>query len=83
MIHDAAEILGVGLANLINLLAPDVIVLGGGVMDRFELFAPIFYETLSERVTLIPWRRVRIRRAALGQYAGVIGAAKAALDRIG
>lgn len=82
IVHEAAEYLGIGLANLITLLAPDVIVLGGGVMERFELFAPTLYETIAQRVTLVPARQVRLRRAALGRRAGVIGAAKAALDRL-
>lgn len=78
----AAQYLGVGLANLITILAPDVIVLGGGVMEHYELFFPIIRATIAERVTLVPWRRVKIRPAALGANAGVIGAAKALLDRM-
>lgn len=78
----AAQYLGTGLANLITILAPDVIVLGGGVMEHYELFFPTIRATIAERVTLVPWRRVKIRPAALGANAGVIGAAKALLDRM-
>lgn len=82
VLHQVAEYLGVGMAGLITLLAPEVVVFGGGVMEHFELFAPTLYETIAERVTLIPARRVRLRRAVLGKRAGVVGAGKAVLDKL-
>jgi glucokinase len=81
VIEQAAYYLGVGLANLISLLAPDVIVLGGGVMEHFELFEPTIRDTIAKNVALVPWQQVKITRAALGANAGVIGAAKAFLER--
>lgn len=82
IIRDAAFYLGIGLCNLITLLAPDVIVLGGGVMERFDLFEPTLRETIAQRVTLVPWQQVKLTRAALGANAGVVGAAKGLLERL-
>jgi glucokinase len=82
VVERTAYYLGIGLANLISLLAPDVIVLGGGVMEHFELFQPTIRDTISKNVGLVPWQDVKITRAALGANAGVIGAAKGLLERL-
>lgn len=82
IVEQTAYYLGVGLGNLITILAPDVIVLGGGVMQSFDLFYPVMRATITKNVTLVPSEQVKIVPAALGQNAGVIGAAKALLERI-
>lgn len=82
IVQQTAEYLGVGLANLVTLLAPDVIVMGGGVMEHFELFAPTIRATITQRVTLVPAQQVRLVRAALGKRAGVVGAGKAIMERL-
>ena len=51
-------------------------------MEHFQLFQPTICDTIAKNVSLVPWRQVKIARAALGANAGVIGAAKALLDRI-
>lgn len=82
VVEQTAYYLGVGLGNLITILAPDVIVLGGGVMQHFDLFYPTLRATITKNVTLVPSEQVNIVPAALGQNAGVTGAAKALLERI-
>ncbi len=81
VVEQTAFYLGVGLVNLVNLLAPEVIVLGGGVMHEFELFEPGIRATLAKYVSLVPISEVQTKRAALGSNAGVIGGAKALLER--
>jgi glucokinase len=68
--------LGVGLANLINLYAPDAIVLGGGVMERFDLFIGRIQSEIQVRCSYIPYGQVRLERARLGVDAGLLGAAE-------
>lgn len=75
----AAEATAMALFNLTNLYAPDVIVLGGGVMEAYDLFEPVIRQTLS-RNTMAPVDRIAVRRAELGSDAGVVGAACLALD---
>jgi len=67
--------LGVGLASIVNMLNPEVIVIGGGVIAAGEmLLAPAREEMLGR--ALAPARdTVRIVAAAFGDEAGMIGAA--------
>jgi glucokinase len=90
MIHDAAVqgdaaamqvmrntgvYLGVGLASLMNLLAPERIILGGGVMQGWDVIAPALFDTLRTRGSMVPFDQIEIMRAALGLNAGITGAA--------
>jgi glucokinase len=68
--------LGLGLANLITLFAPEAIVLGGGVMRSAPLFMNRVREVIHENCRLVPTDRVEISLAALGADAGLIGAAE-------
>ncbi len=68
--------LGVGLANLINLYAPQAIALGGGLMERFDLFEPFIRAEIRARCAYLPHDQVRLGRASLGADAGLLGAAE-------
>ncbi len=79
----ACRHLGAALANVVNLLGPDRIVVGGGVAAAGEtLLAPLRAE-VSRRLWLIPGSEVDIVPAVLGSYAGAMGAAVAAADAAG
>lgn len=68
--------LGVGLANLATLFAPDQIALGGGVMRRWELFEPFATEILRHNCGLVPVDQIQISRAQLGDETPLLGAAQ-------
>jgi glucokinase len=71
----AAAALGVGVANLVTVLSPDRVVIGGSVARLGEwLFAPV-RAAVRERCRAIPVEKVAIVPAALGGDAGVVGAA--------
>jgi glucokinase len=70
-----AEMLGIGLANLITLYAPDVIALGGGLMRRANLFMPVIQETIPQRSTLVPPGRTRLALCQFAVDSSLIGAA--------
>lgn len=72
--------LGVALAGLINVLNPEMIVVGGGASAGWKLFLPHVRETISRRAYREPAARARISLAELGDDAGIIGAAKIAFD---
>jgi len=86
VIHDACEYLGIGAANLINILNPQAVILGGGVI---EALGPV----VLPRVRRAAWRhvigpteqRVRILDSGLGDDAGILGSAIAAgeIDKAG
>lgn len=71
---DVEHHLGVSLANYVTVLNPEVLVLGGGVIES----VPELFQTVSRTVpelTTEMARSVRIERAALGDWSGVAGAA--------
>jgi glucokinase len=70
--------LGIGLANLINILNPRMIVIGGGVVNGWDLFAKHALQQVAERAFPLPAARVQIKRAECGDDAGLLGAARLA-----
>jgi glucokinase len=68
--------LGIGLANLINLIDPEIIVIAGGVVNGWDLFADEMYRQVEERAFRTTALQVKIARAECGDNAGLLGAAK-------
>ena len=73
--------LGAALSGLANTFDPDVIVLGGGVMDAGELLLEPARDELRKRA-LPPQNEVAVMAAELGPEAGMIGAATLALEEL-
>jgi len=71
--------LGIGLANLINILNPEMIVIGGGVVNGWDLFEKHMHQQVEERAFPSLAARVKIVRAKCGDDAGLLGAARLAL----
>ena len=71
--------LGIGLASLINILNPEIVVIGGGLSNGWALFEKHMKQQVIERAFPIPARRVKIVRAQCGDDAGLLGAARLAL----
>lgn len=83
IIAEAMEYLGLGVANLINLFDPELVVIGGGLTNIGErLFEPV-RRVVAERAYVAKAHPVRIVPAALGDDVGVLGAAAVALTQIG
>jgi glucokinase len=74
--------LGVALADLVNVLNPDVIVIGGGASAGWDLFVPHVREQIHKRAFREPAERVKIVRARLGDDAGILGAASVAFESL-
>ena len=74
--------LGVGMANVVNALNPEAVVIGGGVSAAFDLFAPRAREEMMRRAFPVPAKRCRIVKAECGDDAGLLGAAWLASARI-
>ena len=75
VISRAARYLGVGLANLVNILNPDIIIVGGGLSKLGDLLLEPAREEVRERAFRLPAQAVRIVPSQLGDDAGVLGAA--------
>jgi glucokinase len=72
----AGRFLGVALANLTIFLAPQRVVVGGGVAEAGELLlGPLREEVRQRAANVAPLERIEIVPAALGPLAGAIGAA--------
>lgn len=84
VLQELGRWIALGLANLINLLDPALIVIGGGVVDAADLVLPAVREQVAAAV-LGHGRRpnVPIEAAALGEEAGAIGLALLASDLAG
>ena len=68
--------LGIGLANLISTFVPQVIVLGGGVMESWPLFANRATAMIRQNCGLVPYEKTDLRLASLGARTGLAGAAR-------
>ena len=73
--------LGIGLANLINILNPEMIVIGGGVVNGWQLFEKYMKREVSERAFPMLADSVTIVPAECGDDAGLLGAARLAFSR--
>ncbi len=71
--------LGIGIANLINIFNPEMIVIGGGVKDAWPLFIESAHAEIARRAFEVPAARTRIVQSLLGDDAGMVGAAASAL----
>ncbi|MDX8452300.1 ROK family protein [Mesorhizobium sp. VK9D] len=69
-----ARWLGIGFTNLLHLYSPEVIVMGGGLSNGFDLLEPGIRATIDERA-MQAYRDVPIVPAKLGDRAGLVGAA--------
>jgi len=74
-IDKAAQMMGIGLANVINFYNPKRIILGGGLIEAVPRFLQVAEEEARRRCLKIPSRKTEIVQAQLGDYAGTIGAA--------
>jgi glucokinase len=78
----ASYYLGIGLGIAINLLNPELILLGGGVMDSGDLIVPHALAEAGRRSYKATFACCSIERASLGNDAGLMGAAAFARDRL-
>jgi glucokinase len=73
--REAGRALGIAFSSLVNLLNPEIIVIGGGVLPAWDVFMPAAEAEVRRRAFAAPATRVRFAPAALGDLAGVTGAA--------
>lgn len=78
----AAEWVGVAVANLINLLNPEVIVLGGEMFEGGDYFYGLVQRIARQRALKDYVPGVRLLQSTLGRRAGLQGVAILALDKL-
>ncbi|HEX7473851.1 MAG TPA: ROK family protein [Candidatus Limnocylindrales bacterium] len=72
---EVGRYLGIGIANAITIIAPDRVVIGGGIAAAGDLLLDPLRAELRVRVRTTDLDRVRVVTAELGTWAGAIGAA--------
>ena len=77
----AAWYLGIGMANCVNLLSPEVIVIGGGLIERLgDRYLTIAESSMREHAMVGICEEVAVVAASLGDDAAVVGAAALARE---
>jgi glucokinase len=74
--------LGVGLANIVNIFNPEVIVIGGGAIAAGELLLEPARQVMVERALPAAADGVRVVPARFGAESGMLGAATMAWDSV-
>lgn len=82
VMRDTGRFLGIGIANLINIFNPQMVVIGGGVMDAWDLFIDATREEVRKRAFAYLAERTKIVPSVLGDEAGMAGAAAVAFQKI-
>ncbi|MFQ5528865.1 MAG: ROK family protein, partial [Gemmatimonadota bacterium] len=75
VMRDTAKFLGSGIANLINLLNPEIVVISGGVTRAGDHLLEPLRNEVRRRAFRPAFENCRIVTSELGNTAGVIGAA--------
>jgi glucokinase len=73
---------GVGLANLINIFNPELIVIGGGLSNIGDMLLKPAFKVAGERSFKEAFQAVRFASAGLGPNSGVLGAAAFAFQEM-
>jgi glucokinase len=75
ILREAGRALGVGLANLINILSPEAIILAGGLIGAWNIYVQEAIREASRRAFKDVFEAVKIIPSSLGDDAGIVGAA--------
>lgn len=75
----ALRYLGIGAANMVVALHPDLIVYGGGMAALGAILTETVYAEIQKRVQMFPAGDVRVECSRLGSQAGILGAVALAL----
>ncbi len=81
-VHRAAHYLGLGLGSLINVVGPEIIIIGGGVAEALGApYLDLVRSAARTHALADPTGKTRIEPAGLGDDAGILGAALLARER--
>jgi glucokinase len=73
-LDDCVRVWSAGIVSLVHAYDPELVVVGGGVMQSASLLLPKFISYVHEHAWT-PWGKVEIRAALLGDDASLLGAA--------
>ena len=73
--QEFGQYLGITLANIVNIIDPEVIILGGGVVESSDLFLSVTKKSMRQYIMSPDSKVIKIIKSKLGEKAGAIGAA--------
>jgi glucokinase len=82
VVKENAEMVGIGLANLITIFAPEIIVLGGGMSEANDSYLTMIRESAFANSLENCRSEVKIERAHLGSSASLLGSAYYGMTRL-
>ena len=82
-VRQTADYLAMGIGALIAMLDPEIVVLGGGVMQASDLMLDLIRRNALGWTQPVAARHVRVEKTALGEDAGLLGAARLAWLKTG
>ena len=74
-VAEAAEYLSGGIASIINFINPELNVLGGGLINAVDFFYQKTIKKARAKSLPVPAEKIEFKKASLGDFSGVIGAA--------
>lgn len=74
-VTEASEYLSGGIASIINFINPELIILGGGLIEAVDYFYQKTIKKAKAKSLPVPAEKIQFKKAMLGDYSGVIGAA--------
>ncbi len=80
--QEFGKYLGIGVASIINIIEPEIFVIGGGISNAWPLFASTMKKTARKLIISPPAKqKTKIVNSKLGKDAGAIGAALMILEQ--
>ncbi len=80
IVAETVTYLAMGVANIVSILNPEAVVLGGGLFQAADLFLEPVRREFRRWAQPLAARTVRIELSALGEDAGLYGCGKLAWD---
>ena len=80
IVKDSIIYLSAGIANIMHIFNPEMIIIGGGLSEAGDDFIKKIKEAVHQRAMINSARNVLIKAASLGNRAGLLGAAAFALQ---
>ena len=71
---------GIALANVVTILHPEIVVIGGGVALLGDVLLQPIRDTIHERVRMFPTESIEVLPSQLDESAGMMGAISLAMD---
>jgi len=82
LMNEAAQYIGIGLADVINLLSPEFIIIGGGVSGAGDFFIEEIKKTVEQRAFSYGLSAPEFALSTLGENASAIGAALLVMEKM-